>query len=345
MPMKTKMEEFSFTLPNELIALTPNKNRDHCRLLVLNKKSGQIKDEIFYNILNYLNKDDLLVFNNIKVDKSRTYAKRSSGGKHEITLISSPDLITWKAMTKKTNRLKIGEKLYFSNEIEAQLIEKTNDGKIILNFNKPVNDNVLENIGILPLPPYIQSKREYEENDEIYYQTVYAKHSGAKAAPTAGLHFTNDLLNKIQEKGIETAFVGLKVSLGTFEPIKTEFIDDHKMHEEKYFIDQKNADIINGAIKRNKRIIAVGTTVVRTLESSFNGKEVNSGENKTKIFIKPGFQFKVCRALITNFHTPESTLLLLVSAFAKKENIKKSYRYAIENKYYFFSYGDAMFIY
>ena len=342
--MKTKLQDFDFSLPDELIALSPPERRDHCRLLILDKDSGQLEERRFFEILDELKSGDVLVLNDIKVDKARVPATRANGSTREVLLIGTTDQSRWLAMTTQTKRLKIGEILKFSPDLEATLSEKREDGKLILTFNRSVTHEDLEKLGKLPLPPYIQSKRPYLPQDDEDYQTVYARHQGAKAAPTAGLHFTPELLLQCEEKGVRVVYLQLYVSLGTFEPIKTEFIEDHKMHQERFHIPLETAQIINQALKEQRRIIAVGTTVVRSLESAFDGQEIRSGEGETDIFIYPGYQFKTIRGLITNFHTPGSSLLLLVSALAGREKLLNAYRHAIREKFHFFSYGDAMLI-
>lgn len=342
--MKTKLQDFDFSLPDELIALSPTEPRDHCRLLILDKNTGALREKQFFDIIEEFQPGDVLVLNDIKVDKARLPAIRANGTVREVLLISTTDQSRWLAMTTQTKRLKIGETLQFGPGLDASLSEKRADGKLILTFNRPVTQEDLERLGKLPLPPYIQSKRPYLPQDNENYQTVYARHQGAKAAPTAGLHFTPRLLRQCEEKGVRIVSLQLYVSLGTFEPIKTEFIEDHTMHLERFHIPLETAQIINSALREKRRIIAVGTTVVRSLESAFDGQNVKSGEGETGIFIYPGYQFKTIQALITNFHTPGSSLLLLVSALAGRDKLLNAYRHAIKEKFHFFSYGDAMFI-
>lgn len=345
--MKTNLNQLYFDLPEDLIALYPSKQRDACRLLEVNKKSQTYTHKTFYEIINSLNTGDLLVFNDVKVDKARIYGKKASGSLHEVLLLShtSKDFKKWLCIAKKTRKLKKGDTLTFTSQLRAVLTKNPEEGKIILEFNQPLTQEILQKIGEIPLPPYIKNKRAYQKEDEIYYQTVFAKEGGAKAAPTAGLHFSDDLLTKLKNKGVKIAFIRLFVSLATFEPIKTPFVEDHPMHQEHFCIEEKEAKKINQALKENKRIIAVGTTVVRALESAFYNNQIVPGYQATKLFITPGYSFKAVKGLITNFHTPYSTLLLMVSAFMGKDFMMKCYQEAIKEKYHFFSYGDGMFIF
>lgn len=344
--MKTPLSELYFDLPDELIALHPEKKRENCRLLSVNRNDQGCQDLYFYQIIDLLNPGDLLVFNDVKVDKARIFGQKDTGGIHEVLLISSSaDRFLWQAVAKKTRRLKKGDSLTFEENLNAKLTKNPEDGKIALRFNRPLTSEILDRIGEIPLPPYIRGKRSYQKEDEVHYQTVFAREGGAKAAPTAGLHFSEDLLAAMAKKGLETAFIRLFVSLGTFEPVKTEYAEDHPIHEESYLIQESEAEKINRALKENRRIIAVGTTVVRALESAFSGGEIKVGPGSTRIFMTPGYEFKVVRGLITNFHTPYSTLLLLVSAFMGKDLMMQCYRHAVQERYRFFSYGDAMFIF
>lgn len=329
-----------------MIALKPAQKREDCRLLVIDKENKKYQDDIFKNILNYLNENDLLVFNNTKVDKARLFAEKKSGGKHEILLIEplNPEKTLWKTIASKTKKLKPETILFFPHNIHAVVSESKGNGILYLQFNLSMEDDVLEKIGELPLPPYIRNKRNYSLEDEIDYQTVYACVPGSKAAPTAGLHFSDEILKELKKRKIQTADIQLFVSLGTFEPIRTETIHEHVMHEEEFFISKETADLLNAHLSSGKRIIAVGTTVVRTLESAFDGEKILHGKQKTTIFIKPGYQFKTVRGLITNFHTPLSTLLVLVSSFMGKKFTMDVYNHAVEKKYRFFSYGDSMLI-
>lgn len=342
--MNIALSDIEFDLPEELIALNPSEKRENCRLLISNPVQNVLKDAYFFDILEYFNAGDILVLNDTKVDKSRIYGKRKSGGQHEVVLISSTDLLCWEVLASKSRKLNEGELIFFTDSLWAKVIENKGGGKLFLEFNHELNENVLDQIAELPLPPYIRRKREYSSLDDLNYQTVYAKHAGSKAAPTAGLHFTKELLSKLEAKGVLIVFVQLYVSLGTFEPVKTENVLEHKMHSETYYISPKSAEILNNALKNKQKITAVGTTVVRTLESAFKNGRIQAGKNSTNIFIYPGYSFNVVSALVTNFHTPGSTLLLLVMAMMGKNFTYKAYNYAISNHYKFFSYGDAMYI-
>jgi len=334
-----KLSDYNYNLPKELIAKYPVEPRDSCRLMVLNRKDKSIKHTIFRNIGDYLEKGDLLVLNDTKVIPARLIGRKETGSKIEIFLLRELGENVWEALGKNIKRLKLGQKVIFGNDFYCELLEKSKDGKIKV---KLFADNVKEAInkyGHIPLPPYIS--REDEEKDRQLYQTVFARKEGAVASPTAGLHFTEELLNQLKEKGINITYITLHVGLGTFKPIKVEDITKHKMHEEYYSIPDESLNLIKETKEKNKRVIAVGTTVVRALESyGKTGKK----EGYSDIYIYPPFQFKIIDALITNFHLPKSTLLLLVSAFAGRDFIMRAYKEAIKNKYRFFSYGDAMLI-
>ncbi len=334
-----KLSDYDYNLPKELIAKYPVEPRDSCRLMVLNRKDKSIKHTIFRNIGDYLEKGDLLVLNDTKVIPARLIGRKETGSKIEIFLLRELGENVWEALGKNIKRLKLGQKVIFGNDFYCELLEKSKDGKIKV---KLFADNVKEAInkyGHIPLPPYIS--REDEEKDRQLYQTVFARKEGAVASPTAGLHFTEELLNQLKEKGINITYITLHVGLGTFKPIKVEDITKHKMHEEYYSIPDESLNLIKETKEKNKRVIAVGTTVVRALESyGKTGKK----EGYSDIYIYPPFQFKIIDALITNFHLPKSTLLLLVSAFAGRDFIMRAYKEAVKNKYRFFSYGDAMFI-
>jgi len=334
-----KLSDYDYNLPKELIAKYPVEPRDSCRLMVLNRKDKSIKHTIFRNIGDYLESGDLLVLNDTKVIPARLIGRKETGSKIEIFLLRELGENIWEALGKNIKRLKLGQKVIFGDGFYCELLEKGKDGKIKV---KLFADNVKEAInkyGHIPLPPYIS--REDEDKDRQLYQTVFARKEGAVASPTAGLHFTEELLNNLKEKGINITYITLHVGLGTFKPIKVEDITKHKMHEEYYSIPDESLNLIMETKEKNKRVIAVGTTVVRALESyGKTGKK----EGYSDIYIYPPFQFKIVDALITNFHLPKSTLLLLVSAFAGRDFIMKAYREAIKNKYRFFSYGDAMFI-
>ena len=335
--------EFDFDLPKELIAQHAVNPRDHSKLLVLNKEEKTMEHKKFYNIIDYLKEGDVLVLNRTKVIPARLFGKKENGVVLECFLLKRIDLNTWEVLLKPARKLKIGQKIIFSEELEAELLEVKEDGNRVLKFNFEGSfEEILDRLGEMPLPPYISEKLE----DKNRYQTVYAKEGESVAAPTAGLHFTEELLEKIKEKGIIIAEVFLDVGLGTFRPVQVENILDHKMHVEKYSVPKETVEIINNAKKNNHRVIAVGTTSVRTLESSVdeNGNLIAS-EGYTGIFIYGDYKFKVVDAVITNFHLPKSTLIMLVSAFGGKEFIDAAYKKAIEEKYRFYSFGDSMLIY
>lgn len=335
--------EFDFDLPKELIAQHAVNPRDHSKLLVLNKEEKTMEHKKFYNIIDYLKEGDVLVLNRTKVIPARLFGKKENGVVLECFLLKRIDLNTWEVLLKPARKLKIGQKIIFSEELEAELLEVKEDGNRVLKFNFEGSfEEILDRLGEMPLPPYISEKLE----DKNRYQTVYAKEGESVAAPTSGLHFTEELLEKIKEKGIIIAEVFLDVGLGTFRPVQVENILDHKMHVEKYSVPKETVEIINNAKKNNHRVIAVGTTSVRTLESSVdeNGNLIAS-EGYTGIFIYGDYKFKVVDAIITNFHLPKSTLIMLVSAFGGKEFIDAAYKKAIEEKYRFYSFGDSMLIY
>lgn len=336
--------EFDFDLPEELIAQHAVNPRDHSKLLVLNKEKKEIEHKRFYNIIDYLKKDDVLVINRTKVIPARLYGRKDTGTVLECFLLKRYDLYTWEVLLKPAKRLKIGQKIVFSeNMLEAELIEIKSDGNRVLKFNYKGNfEEILDKLGEMPLPPYITEKLE----DKDRYQTVYAKEGESVAAPTAGLHFTEELLEKIKEKGIIIAEVFLDVGLGTFRPVQTENIHEHIMHSEKYWVPKETAEIVNNAKRKGNRVIAVGTTSVRTLESSVNEKgELIENESETSIFIYGDYKFKIVDAIITNFHLPKSTLIMLISAFGGKEFVFSAYEEAVGEKYRFYSFGDSMFIY
>lgn len=339
-----KVKDFYFDLPKELIAQHPLKKRDESRLMVLNKKSGEVEHKVFKDIIEYLNPGDCLVLNDTRVMPARLYgAKEGSGGKMEFLLLNRHEDDIWETLVKPGKRGKVGAKFVFGNgELKAEVVEVLDNGnrKVKFYYNG-IFEEVLDRLGEMPLPPYIEEKLEDRER----YQTVYSKEVGSAAAPTAGLHFTDELLQAIKKKGINIAFVTLHVGLGTFRPVKAEDIKDHEMHSEYYILDKENAEIINNAKRSGKRVIAVGTTSNRTLESIANEEgQVKEQSGYTSIFIYPGYKFKIVDAIITNFHLPESTLIMLISAFSTREIVMNAYKIAVENKYRFFSFGDAMFI-
>ena len=338
------ISEFDFDLPEELIAQHAVNPRDHSKLLVLNKEKKEIEHKRFYNIIDYLKKDDVLVINRTKVIPARLYGRKDTGTVLECFLLKRYDLYTWEVLLKPAKRLKIGQKVVFSeNLLEAELIEIKEDGNRVLKFNYKGNfEEILDKLGEMPLPPYITEKLE----DRNRYQTVYAKEGESVAAPTAGLHFTEELIERIREKGIIIAEVFLDVGLGTFKPVQTENVNDHIMHSEKYWVPKETAEIVNNAKRNGNRVIAVGTTSVRTLESSVNEKdELIENTSETSIFIYGDYKFKIVDAIITNFHLPKSTLIMLISAFGGKDFVFGAYKEAVKEKYRFYSFGDSMFIY
>ena len=337
------IKEFDFNLPEELIAQHAVESRDHSKLLVLDKKNKTREHKKFFNIIDFLKKDDVLVINRTKVIPARLFGKKETGSVMECFLLKRYDLYTWEVLLKPAKKLKLGQKIIFSDELSAELVEIKEDGNRVLKFEFEGRfEEILDRLGEMPLPPYIAEKLE----DKNRYQTVYAKEGDSVAAPTAGLHFTEELLEKIREKGITIAEVFLDVGLGTFRPVQVENILEHNMHSESYRVPKETADIINKAKKNNQRIIAVGTTSVRTLESVVNEDGiVEAKEGDTSIFIYGDYKFKVVDGIITNFHLPKSTLIMLISAFGGKEFVFESYEEAIKEKYRFYSFGDSMFIY
>lgn len=340
--MTTK--DFYYDLPPELIAQHPLKDRAGSRLLVLDKETGKIEHKNFRNIIEYLNPGDCLVMNNTRVIPARLYGvKEDTGGKIEFLLLKRIDLNTWNVILKPGKRARTGARFVFGDGLlKAEVIEVKPDGNRIVRFEYDgVWEELLDKLGEMPLPPYIKEKLEDKER----YQTVYSKIEGSAAAPTAGLHFTNELLEAIKDKGVKTAYLTLHVGLGTFRPVSVENVEEHIMHTEHYEVSQEAAEIINETRKNGGRIIAVGTTSVRTLETVAEDNGTMKAEiGDTSIFIYPGYKFKVTDSIITNFHLPESTLLMLVSAFAGKENIFAAYKKAVKEKYRFFSFGDAMLL-
>ena len=339
-----KVSDFDYELPQELIAQVPIKDRSASRLMVLNRENKTIEDKIFKDILDYLKPGDCLVRNNTKVIPARLYGIKEETGVHiEFLLLKRIEGDIWEVMVHPGRRLKKGTKVTFGDGLlKAEILETMEGGNRKVKFEYDgIFNEILDQIGLMPLPPYIKEKLD----DKSRYQTVYAKYEGSAAAPTAGLHFTEELLEKIKEKGVEIANVTLHVGIGTFRPVKVENIEEHDMHSEHYYIKHEDAEKINNTKKNGGRIIAVGTTSCRVLESVADESGfVKETEGDTSIFIYPGYKFKCIDCLITNFHLPESTLIMLVSALAGKEYIMKAYKHAVEEKYRFFSFGDAMFI-
>ena len=339
-----KVTDFDYYLPEELIAQHPNEKRDEAKLMILNRQTQKISHKIFKDIIDYLEPGDCLAINNTKVIPARLYGtKEGTNANIEILLLKKIKNDTWEAIVKPGKKLRTGAKVSFGNGLlKAQIKDILENGNRIIEFyNKGIFNEILDKIGIMPLPPYIKEKLK-EQNR---YQTVYAKNEGSAAAPTAGLHFTEELLEKIKEKGVEIANVTLHVGIGTFRPVKVENIEEHDMHSEHFYIKKEDADKINKAKKTGKRVIACGTTSCRVLESVANQNgEVKEIEADTNIFIYPGYKFKCIDGLITNFHLPKSTLIMLVSALAGREYVLNAYQEAVKEKYLFFSFGDAMLI-
>ena len=339
-----KVSDFKYNLPEELIAQHPIEKRDRSRLMVLNKRDEKIEHKIFHDIIDYLKSGDCLVINNTKVIPARIFGKKQdTGAKIEFLLLKNVQDDLWKVLVRPGRKLMPGTIVVFGDGIlKAEILEVLEDGERLVKFiYNGVFNEILDGIGLMPLPPYIKETLE----EKSRYQTVYAKYNGSAAAPTAGLHFTEELLKKIKEKGVNVANVTLHVGIGTFRPVKVETIEEHNMHSEHFYIKKEDVEIINNTKKNKGRVIAVGTTSCRVLESiaDENGfvKEI---EKDTNIFIYPGYKFRCIDALITNFHLPESTLIMLVSAFAGKEFVMGAYEEAVKEKYRFFSFGDAMFI-
>ncbi len=338
-----KVTDFDYDLPEELIAQVPIDKRDASRLMVLDRKKQTIEHKVFTDVIDYLDEGDCLVINNTKVIPARLYGKKSTGANVEFLLLKRLEGDIWESIVRPGNKLKPGTKVTFGDGIlNAEVLDILNDGtrKVKFTYDGIFNE-ILDKIGLMPLPPYIHT--ELKERDR--YQTIYAKYEGSAAAPTAGLHFTEELLDKIEKKGINVAKVTLHVGIGTFRPVKEENVEEHQMHSEHFYITKDEADKINEAKQNNKRVISVGTTSCRVLESiSDENGLVHPCEDDTSIYIYPGYKFKCIDGLITNFHLPKSTLLMLVSALAGREYILKAYKEAVKEKYRFFSFGDAMFI-
>ncbi len=348
-----KISDFTFDLPEELIAQTPADKRGGDRLLVIDRKTGKYTDSMFSEFPSFLEEGSLVVVNDTKVRKARVYGVSETGGKVEFLFTGSVSLNSWQAMVSKSKKQKVGKRYtfydtfgqeYCTGEIEADVNDNDSGSSLkIVKFDKSVDEEFFQKCGHVPLPPYI--KREDDFNDEKRYQTIYANECGSMAAPTAGLHFTEETLKQLAAKNIDVVHVTLEVGMGTFLPVRTENLEDHVMHTETYHISTQVAEKINEAKRQGRKVVAIGTTSVRTLESAVDRKTgLLSGCNSaTNLFITPGFEFKIVDQLVTNFHTPESTLLVLVSAFSSRENVLRAYKHAVEEKYRFFSYGDATF--
>ena len=337
--MKTR--SFHFDLPAELIAQYPPEERGKSRLLILDRRKKSLIDSSVTEFRNYIDKDTLLVFNNSRVRKARLFGTSSHGGKVEFLLVRKENPVLWHAIVSRASRQKPGKVFHLPEGITAK-IAGIKDNLRIIEFSGEISDEYLERNGHIPLPPYI--KREDRKDDWLRYQTVYSDPVGSSAAPTAGLHFTEEIIRDLEEVSAGIHFVTLHVGMGTFLPIRARNLEDHKMHEEEYEISEETASSLNEAKRAGKKILAVGTTSVRTLESACKDGEIKSGRNSTDLFIYPGYRFGFVDQMFTNFHTPDSTLIVMVNAFAGIENIKKAYSHAIKEKYRFFSYGDAMLI-
>ena len=338
-----KTDDFDYYLPENLIAQTPLLQRDASRLLILDKKTGQIEHKHFSDIIDYLNKGDVLVLNDTKVMPARLDGtKEETNAAIEILMLKENSTNTWTCLAKPAKRVKEGSVIVFSDKLKAKCVGIGEDGIRIMQFiYDGIFYEILDELGEMPLPPYIHQKLK----DKDRYQTVYAKNIGSAAAPTAGLHFTEELLERAKEKGVLIEYITLHVGLGTFRPVAVEDVTKHKMHSEFYCMSKETAEVLNKAKKENRRIISVGTTSTRTLETIANlYGEFKECQGWTEIFIYPGYEFKAINALITNFHLPKSTLIMLVSALAGKENIMAAYNEAVKMEYRFFSFGDAMFI-
>lgn len=336
-----EVTDFDYDLPQELIAQTPVEPRDSSRLLVMDKKTGELEHRHFFNLPEYLKPGDVLVFNDTRVIPARLHGFKTTGAHVEVFLLTRKNATDWEVLVKPGKKLQKGAQIKFSDELSCEILETTDFGGRIARFHYDgIFEEILDRLGETPLPPYIHEKLQDKER----YQTVYNRERGSAAAPTAGLHFTKELLQKIRDMGVEEVFVTLHVGLGTFRPVNESRIEDHKMHREFYTVSQEAADAINKAKREGRRIIAVGTTSVRTLESAGASGEMKAGGNWTSIFIYPGYRFRFVDALVTNFHLPQSTLIMLVSALSTRENILHAYKVAVQEKYRFFSFGDAMFI-
>lgn len=333
--------DFDYDLPQELIAQHPMEPRDHSRLLVVDKKTGEIEHKHFYDLVNYLKPGDVLVFNDTRVIPARLHGTKDTGAHVEVFLLTRRDATDWEVLVRPGKKLQVGAKINFSDELSCEVIEHTDFGGRVVRFKYDgIFEEILDRLGETPLPPYITAPLEDKER----YQTVYNRERGSAAAPTAGLHFTKELLQKIKEIGCEEVFVTLHVGLGTFRPVSEAKIEEHKMHKEFYTVSQEAADAVNKAKAEGRRIIAVGTTAVRTLEAAGADGQLHAGSSWTNIFIYPGYKFRLVDDLVTNFHLPQSTLLMLVSTLSTREIMLQTYKKAVEEKYRFFSFGDAMFI-
>lgn len=338
-----KTSEFDYYLPEELIAQHPTSKRDEARMMVLDRYTGKREDKYFYDIIDYLKAGDVLVMNDTRVIPARLFGHRpEKEEKIEVFLLNNTEGSKWEVLVRPGKKMKIGTEVIFSDELSCKVIDIKEDGNRIVEFYfEGIFNEILDRLGNMPLPPYIKEKLKDNED----YQTVYSKNPGSVAAPTAGLHFTTELLEKIEEKGVKLAYLTLNVGLGTFRPVNEDEITNHKMHSEFYTLNKETADILNEAKSEGRRIIAVGTTSIRTLESVYKkNNKICEDSGWTDIFIYPGFEFKVVDAIITNFHLPKSTLIMLIAAFTSKDIILDAYNDAVSKNYRFFSFGDCMFI-
>ncbi len=338
-------DDFEFELPEELIAKHPVEKRDESRLLVVDRKTNSFEATKFNKIGNYLKPGDLLVLNNTKVISARLPGKKKNGTSfYEFLLYNQLDDYRWEAISSRLKRIKEGETFYFKKNVKAIIEQKIENGSVRLKFDNKMDNRLIDEIGIIPLPPYIAKRRAVEESDYQRYQTIYSEVPGSIASPTAGLHFTQELIDSLEQNGIEIVYITLHVSLGTFKPIKTDVIENHIMDREYFIIDESTASKVNETKERGSKVFGVGTTVIRTLESSFKNGKVRPSNGSTDLFIYPGYNFNVIDCFITNFHVPKSTPYVLVCSFSNLDLIKKAYQYAIDKKYRFYSYGDSMLI-
>jgi len=347
-----KASKLDYNLPEELIAQHPAQRRSDARLLIADRSTGRLRDSRFSHIADYLAPGDCLVLNDTRVMPARFFARRKTGGKLEGLFLESDNPGIWEIMLKGLGKLKTGEKIILLDKnkqpfCQAELKENLGEGRCLLEVEKQeISEKILDRIGFAPLPPYIKRQADVQQAaiDSRRYQTVFARSAGAVAAPTAGFHFTRKLIERLKDKGVRFAYITLHVGAGTFRPVTTENLEDHKIHSEIFSVGKQAAELINSAKEDGGRIVAVGTTSVRTLETVTQAGQVKPQTGKTNLFIRPGYRFKIVDAMVTNFHLPRSTLLALVAAFAGLENIRDAYRHAVEQRYRFYSYGDAMLI-
>ncbi|HXG82877.1 MAG TPA: tRNA preQ1(34) S-adenosylmethionine ribosyltransferase-isomerase QueA [Pyrinomonadaceae bacterium] len=340
------ISDFYFDLPEELIAQAPLERRESSRMLIVNQNEKTFADENFYNFPRFLKKTDVLVLNNTKVFPARLFGESETGAKIELFLVQNLENQIWETLAKPARRLKTGKRIRFGENLRAEVLDKNEEGRVVVQFETQKDfDEVLDEIGQTPLPPYIRRADGYSHKDRERYQTVFAKNRGAIAAPTAGLHFTPEVLDEIKNRGVEIAEITLHVGYGTFEPVRVSDLSEHKVMPEDCEIGKETSEILNRAKAENKRIIAVGTTSARALESftNENGK-ISTGKKAAGLTVTPGYKFRTVGGLLTNFHLPQSSLLVLVSTFAGSELIMNAYRHAVESKYRFYSYGDCMLI-